>query len=101
MPPVDTPHAKPPWLLIAVLCILAAFLGSGAFRGALGFGSLDLSNTAAGVIAFAIVFTAIYLDTAPARADWWTKRQATRRKAKDLLDRLEKLETRLTGDRRP
>ena len=90
-------HSRPRWFLIGVLAIVGLFVASTEFLERLGLGSLNLSDSAAKIIAASIVFAAIYLDTSPARADWWSARQETRRKAREMLDKLDALEARMKG----
>lgn len=88
-------HSRPRWSLIGVPAIVALFVASSEVLERLGFDTLNLSDSAARIIAVSIVFAAIYLDTSPARADWWSARQETRRKARGMLDKLDALEARM------
>ena len=87
--------SRPRWFLIGVLAMVGLFVASSELLERLGFDSLNLSESAAKIIAVSIVFAAIYLDTSPARAVWWSARQETRRKALEMLDKLDALEARM------
>lgn len=96
---LKNPDSKRGRLLLIILAAVCAFLFGILVLGSLGTSSAEISTTAAGLFAFAIIFAAVYLDGAPMKEEWRARRRETHVRASELLERLDAAEKQMKEQR--